>query len=344
MPLSERRARILQFIIDDYVESAQPVGSKALISRHDLGLSSATVRNEMAALEAEGLITHPHTSAGRVPSNEGYRYYVSTLMPDRDLTRDEQMMILHQFHQSTRQLEDWISLSASILAHSLHAVGLATQPRVRRTHLKHIQLVEVAEARALVVAVTDDAQIHQRSVEFERPVPQEALASLAAEFNASFGGSRLEQLPAADSDDAPKGEAGVVLEAVRDILKAEVTGGAEAPIIEGIRELLRQPEYEGSDRVLDTLEAIEEHRLQEAMPALEVNDAGDVAIVIGDDNQEGPYNNMSFVLSRYGGGSGPSGVVGILGPTRLPYGDAVSHIRYVRDLLSELLRQFYRES
>ncbi len=343
MPLSERRAQILQFIIDDYVESAQPVGSKALISRHELPLSSATVRNEMAALEAEGLITHPHTSAGRVPSVEGYRYYVSSLMSDRDLTRDEQMMILHQFHQSARHLQDWIALSASILAHSLHSIGLATEPRVSSTRLKHIQLVEVAETRALLIAVTDDAQVHQRTLQFDGPRSQEALTALAAEFNAAFGGSTLEQLPVGDGDDAPGGDLALAVEAVREILSRESGSLAEIPIIEGVRELLRQPEYDDSDRVLDTLEAIEERRLQDAMPSMQMSPAGDVAIVIGDDSGEGPYSNMSFVLSRYGAEDGLSGTIGILGPTRLPYGDAVSHIRYVRDLLSELLRQFYGE-
>src|SRR5450830_201883 len=114
MGLSDRRGRILALIVDDYVDSAQPVGSQSLVARHALGLSSATVRNEMAALEDEGLITHPHTSDGRIPSNRGYRYYVSSLMPEHDLTQQERLTILHQFHQSARQLEEWVGLAASV--------------------------------------------------------------------------------------------------------------------------------------------------------------------------------------------------------------------------------------
>lgn len=343
MALSERRAQILQFIIDDYVESAQPVGSKALLSRHHLNLSSATVRNEMAALEEEGMITHPHTSAGRIPSNLGYRYYVSSLMGERALTRDERMTILHQFHQSTRQLEDWVSLAASVLAHSLHSVGLATQPRVNTVQLKHLQLVEVSETRSLLVVVTNDAQVHQHTLKFEQSVTQDQLSAIAAQLNEQLGGRRPEQFPAPDELAPRDSIRNAIVAAVTDVLKNEQRSTMEVPVIEGIRGLLRQPEYENSDRVLDTLEAIEEHRLRQAIPSSAVGDPGDVAIVIGDENEEGPYKNMSFVLTRYGGGTGPSGVLGILGPTRLPYGDAVSHVRYVRDLLSELLRQFYGE-
>src|SRR5215212_6985860 len=123
MALSDRRARILAFIVDDYVDSATPVGSQSLVERHALGLSSATVRNEMAALEDEGLITHPHTSAGRIPSHRGYRYYVSSLMEERDLSRQEQIEILHQFHQSARQMEEWVGLAASVLANRLRTVA-----------------------------------------------------------------------------------------------------------------------------------------------------------------------------------------------------------------------------
>jgi len=343
MPLSERRARILRFIVDDYVESAQPVGSQSLVARHGLNLSSATVRNEMAALEDEGMITHPHTSAGRIPSNRGYRYYVSSLMAERDLPRDEQMTILHQFHQSARQLEDWVTLSASVLAHSLHTVGLATQPRVIDVRLRQLQLVEVGENRALLIVVTSDAQVHQHTLEFPLPVSQEQLTRLATRLNAEFSGHSAADLPVHGAAEPLSSIESIVVAAVVDLLLQEQRSAIETPVIEGVRELLRQPEFENSDRVLDTLDAVEERRLRDAIPSDAVGSGGDVAIVIGDENAEGPYKDMSFVLTRYGLPGGASGVLGILGPTRLPYSDAVSHVRYVRDLLTELLRQFYGE-
>ena len=340
MALSDRRAQILSFIVDDYVESAQPVGSQRLLERHHLGLSSATVRNEMAALEEEGMITHPHTSAGRIPSHRGYRYYVSSLMGAKELTQTEQMTILHQFHQSARQLEDWVSLAASVLANSLHSVALATQPRVREVRLKHLQLVELVENRALLVVVTSDASVHQVTLEFPVSASQEQLSRLAARLNVDFGGKMAAEMPAPSGTEPLSSVEAVVVAAVAELLLREQASVVETPVVEGVRDLLRQPEYEDSDRMLDTLAAVDGKRLRDAVPARAV-DGSDVSIIIGDENRAGPYQDMSFVLTRYGLPGGASGVLGVLGPTRMQYGDAVSHVRYVRDVLTELMRTYY---
>ena len=340
MTLSERRARILAFIVDDYVDSASPVGSQALVARHALGLSSATVRNEMAALEDEGMVTHPHTSAGRIPSHRGYRYYVSSLMPERDLSRTEQMTILHQFHQSARQMEEWVGLAASVLANSLHNVALVTQPRVREVRLKQLQLVELAENRALLVVVTNDAAVHQQTLEFPSPVNQETLTRLASRLNAEFGGKMAADMGQKSVAEPPGAVESVVVAAVAELLLHEQAMVSEAPVIEGVRDMLRQPEFVDSDRMLDTLEAVDERRLRGAIPSSSV-DTGDVAIVIGDENQAGPYQDMSFVLAHYGPPGGAGGVLGVLGPTRMAYGESVAHVRYVADVLTELMRKYY---
>lgn len=340
MVLSDRRSRILSFIVDDYVDSALPVGSQALVARHRLELSSATVRNEMAALEDEGLITHPHTSAGRVPSNRGYRYYVSSLMAEPELSRDEQIAILHQFHQAARDLEEWCGLAASVLANSLHNVALITQPRRREAALKHLQLVEIGERRALLVVVTQDAAVHQVTLEFEAGASQESLSRLSVRLNAEIGGKTAAEIAARGGAEPLAAVEGAVVEAVRELLERDQAAVLEVPVIEGVRDLLRQPEFESSDRILDTLEAVGERRLRQAIPTAAVSEA-DVAIVIGDENRAGPYQDMSFVIARYGPKGGSGGVVGILGPTRMAYGEAVARVRYVSDVLTELLKKFY---
>jgi len=342
MTLSERRARILAFIVDDYVGTAQPVGSQALVSRHQLGLSSATVRNEMAALENEGMITHPHTSAGRIPSNLGYRYYVGSLMPERELSQGEQFTILHQFQQSARELEDWVGLAASVLANSLHNVGLVTEPRVVEVRLKQLQLVELSETRSLLIVVTNDASVHQHIMDFPVPVAQEALGRLANRLNEELGGLTASEIRKAYPVEPLSGVEGLVVAETASLLARAQDAMRERPIIEGVRDMLRQPEYLDADRMLDTLEAVEERRLREAIPVREMA-PGTVAVVIGDENREGPYQDMSFVLARYGLQDGPTGVLGILGPTRMDYGEAVSHVRYVSDVLTELMRKFYGE-
>jgi heat-inducible transcriptional repressor len=341
MALSERRARILALIVDDFVDSAQPVGSQALVERHQLALSSATVRNEMALLEDEGMITHPHTSAGRIPSHQGYRYYVSSLMRERDLTQQEQFTILHQFHQSARDLEEWVGLAASVLANNLHNVALVTQPRLLEVRLKQLQLVELLENRALLVAVTSDSGVHQRTIDFPIAAHQEYLTRLAARLNAEFGGKTVAEFPKRPKDAEPVGavEAAVVA-TLTELMLREQAAKVEAPVIQGVREMLRQPEFGHSDRMLDTLEAVDERRLRGAIPSGSLEQDG-VAVVIGDENREGPYQDMSFVLARYGPERGAGGIVGILGPTRMQYGEAVANVRYVSDVLTELIREFY---
>ncbi|WP_322819716.1 heat-inducible transcriptional repressor HrcA [Tepidiforma sp.] len=340
MSLSERRARILALIVDDFVGSAQPVGSQALVERHRLPLSPATVRNEMAALEGEGMITHPHTSAGRIPSHRGYRYYVSSLMPERSLTPQEQFTILHQFHQASRDLEEWVGLAASILANNLHNMALVTQPRVAEVRLKQLQLVELTETRALLVVVTSDGGVHQRILDFPVAAPQEYLSRLAQRLNSELGGKTVAELPHAEHVEPLGAVESAVLAALADLLLREQAARVEEPIVEGVRDLLRQPEFEKADRLLDALEAVDERRLRDAIPAEAVQNAS-VAIVIGDENRQGPYQEMSFVLARYGPPGGAAGIVGLLGPTRMHYSEAVAHVRYVSDVLTELIREFY---
>ncbi|HXU23546.1 MAG TPA: heat-inducible transcriptional repressor HrcA [Tepidiformaceae bacterium] len=340
MPLSERRSRILAFIVDDYIDSALPVGSQSLVERHALSLSSATVRNEMAVLEEQGMITHPHTSAGRIPSHRGYRYYVSSLMPERVLSRQEELTILHQFHQASRQLEEWISLAASVLAHSTGNVSLVTQPRLLEVRLKHLQLVELLDNRALLVVVTNDSGVHQQTVEFGVTVHQEALTRLAARLNAEFGGKTVAEFASVERADPTNQVENAVVEAMTELLVREQEAAVESPVVEGVRAMLRQPEFGQSDRMLDMLEAVDERRLRRAIPTGAMAE-GDVAVVIGDENREGPYQDMSFVLARYGPLGGAGGVLGVLGPTRMAYGDTVANVRYVSDVLTELIRQFY---
>ncbi len=341
MVLSDRRARILALIVEDFVDSAQPIGSQALVGRHALSLSSATVRNEMAALEEEGMITHPHTSAGRIPSHRGYRYYVSSLMGERGLPEQDQLKILHQFHQSARELENWTSLAASVLAQSLGNVALVTQPRIAEVRLKQLQLVELTENRALLIAVTMDGVAHQQIVEFPAPAHQEHLSRLATRLNADLAGTTASDLPHRDLPEPPGPLERTVVAALTDILLREQERTLEAPIVEGVRDMLRQPEFGHSDRMLDTLEAVDERRLGEAIPSDAVA-AGGLAIVIGDENREGPYQDMSFVLARYGPQES-GGVLGVLGPTRMAYADAVAHVRYVSELLTELMRRLYTD-
>ena len=157
--LTDRRQRLLRFIIDEYVSTAQPVGSNALVEKYGLPVSAATIRNEMAALEDEGYIAQPHTSAGRVPTDLGYRYYVEALMREERVPDDLRQMIRHQFHQAARELEEWARLSAAILAGRLQNAAIVTTPRSPEPRLRWLELVSVHDYLALLVVVLEEARV-----------------------------------------------------------------------------------------------------------------------------------------------------------------------------------------
>ena len=349
MSPTKRAASILSLIVEDYVESAQPIGSKALVDRHDLGFSSATVRSEMVALENEGLITHPHTSAGRIPSSEGYRYYVGTLMGENQLSAQEKMTILHQFHQSAPDLHRLASLSASVLAHALQNVAIATTPHMDMVSLRQLQLVQLTDEQVLLVVVTGDASVRQKVLELPESVDQDYLTYLARKLNERCAGHSLATIikerayveNPVNYSLVTDLERNVVI-AVHELLSGETTATVTPPVVEGVREMLRQPEYGDSDEFLDALEAMEATRLQQVIPSVALED-GNVMIVIGDESQSDPYRSMSFVLSRYGSSDAASGLLGVIGPTRLDYADTVAHVRYVRDILTNLLSDSYTE-
>ena len=149
--LNPRRQAVLAIVVQEYIASAQPIGSKTVVEGYRLKLSSATIRNEMKVLEEQGYLTHPHTSAGRIPTEEGYRYFVEHLLPDLSLSVDDQRMIQHQFHQVGQETDQWAQLAAAVLAHSAQMAALATPIRAESCQFKHVELVEVRDGLVLLV-------------------------------------------------------------------------------------------------------------------------------------------------------------------------------------------------
>ena len=187
--LTERRADVLSMLVNAYIVTAAPVSSRALVDRNRLPLSSATVRNELAALEEEGYVTHPYTSSGRIPSDRGYRVYVESLMDEQPVAAGERRTVEHQFHQAAGGLDEWLSLAASVLAAWVGNAVVVSRPRSRVTRLRHVQLVELREDSALLVAVLDDGRVAQRMLKLERTASQDQLSEQARKFNAAAEGA-----------------------------------------------------------------------------------------------------------------------------------------------------------
>lgn len=341
MTLTERRAAILRLIISDYVHTAQPVGSEALVQRHALELSSATIRNEMARLEDEGYITHPHTSAGRVPSDRGYRYYVEMLMGDPELPPEEKLRILHQFHQATSEVAEWMQLAAAVLAQSVRNVAVVTAPRVSQVRLKHLELVALHDFTALLVLVTDDVKVRQHVITLTEPVAQSELTRLAARLNQQWSNLDAEQVRARLAELAPVDQP--VGRAVAEILGDAETAAFGEARVEGLRNVLEQPEFSRSTKALEILEALDEHNLPNALPLDSASDAA-VTVVIGGENRQDAMRECSVILAPYGSAPGAQGLLAVLGPTRMHYPRAIATVRYMGGVMSELLRRLYGET
>ena len=349
LELTERQRTVLCAVVEDYVLTAIPVGSKALLGRYTLGVSPATVRSAMAELEALGLLSHPHTSAGRVPSDFGYRLYVEALMHESELDRADRLMIRHQFSQVQLTTNEWLRLAASILAASTRSAALVTPARARRARYGHVQLVELADQSRLAVLVLADGNVVQRRLErhaLERTQPdasmgQADLDRTASRLNADLGGlsapqvrRRIARLPAL---------AAHVAEVVAQLLEEADAIVVEDVFTDGFVNVLEQPEFAEGAKLRGILEVLQRTDfLQQLMPLL--TRGGGVHVIIGRENQNDAMHEVSIVFAPYGAPDRALGLLGVLGPTRMRYPRAIPTVRYLADIMNELINSQYGET
>jgi heat-inducible transcriptional repressor len=336
--LTDRRERLLRFIVDEYVRTAQPVASAAIVERYGLPVSSATIRNEMAKLEEEGYIVQRHTSAGRIPSDRGYRYYVETLMRPQEPPATVQQTIRHQFHQAAGETDEWAHLAAAVLAARLSYVSVVTPPQAVRPRLRSLQLVSVHDFAALLVVVLQETQVLQQTIRLERPASQDELNEIAARLNTLYGGRTADEIRASQSEHLSLD--GDVLGVALDLIEsAEVDAFGEASL-EGLREMLREPEFAAGDSMLSLLDLLERSNLPKAIPLARVGEH-EIVAVIGSEHPQDAMRQCSVVISRYAGASGLRGTISVVGPTRMHYPRAVSLVRYMSALMEELLDAYF---
>ncbi len=336
--LTKRRAELLGLVVDEYIDTAAPVSSRALAARHGLGVSTATIRNELARLEDEGYIAQPHTSAGRVPLDRGYRLYVEELMAEEPVGLNEQRTIAHQFHQAEPRLDDWLSLAATLLAGSVTNVAVIARPQGQAARLRHVQLVELTVDSALVVAVLEDGRVLQRIVSLTQPLDQDALAAVARRLSARLAGA-----------DAAEGRA-VAEELLGDeqriaLATAELIDDSRQvgeTYIEGLRAALEQPEFSSVERMLEAVRHLQAYELLHTLPDPQQIGRGTTRVVIGHENGSAWLQDWSMIVSAFGDRDGPVGTIAVLGPTRMRYGYTIPRVRYVAALISSLLEHAHR--
>ncbi len=338
--LTPRQQILLKLIVREYVANASPVGSKTLAERYDLGVSTATIRNELADLEEMGYLTHPHTSAGRTPTDLGYRYFVENLMDETELPIDERRLIAHQFHQSRLNMEQWMRLAAAVLVRASRSAALVTAPQAILARLKYLQLISTQGRLVLLILVLQDGAIKQEMLTLAESLTQDTLTEASNRLNALCHDLTIEGLEARKSS-LPKFEA-EILGIVVDMLKQASTRLTNQVYHDGLAEVLRQPEFIKREEAETVLRALEERGfLEEILITTLSPEVGNVQVVIGGEGRWNELRDCSLVLARYGVSDYATGALGVLGPTRMPYGRTVSTMRYVADLMSNLISDMY---
>jgi heat-inducible transcriptional repressor len=332
----ERRLAVLRAIVEDYVSTQEPVGSKALVERHGLGVSPATVRNDMAALEEEGLITQPHTSAGRIPTDKGYRLFVDRLTTIKPMSAAERRAIA-TFLDSAVDLDDVVQRSVRLLAQLTHQVALVQYPTLSRSTVRHLELVSLTSTRALVVLILSSGRVEQRLVELPREVDDDGLTALRGRLAAAVTGRIIaDATTELGALTAPPDDHGLQETVVAVLLEA-MSGhrSSERVAVGGAANLARFGDsFEISVRPL--LEALEEHVVLLKLLG-EAQTGGLVTVRIG---HEGPYQEFastSVVSTGYGPGDEAVGNLGVVGPTRMDYPGTMAAVRAVARYVSRIL-------
>jgi heat-inducible transcriptional repressor len=342
--LDLRTQAILRAVIEEYVATASPVGSEALVQRYRLGVSSATVRNILAELESAGLLTHPHTSAGRVPTDLGYRYYVESIVESVPLPAVEQLMIRHQFGQVEFASEHWFRLAATTLATMTRAAGLATPAKPETAHIRRIDLVAISERMASLILVLREGAIKQVLVSLDEPIDQTTLSIAAAILNETLGGATADEGEAALVRLDPRlPHAGLLARigdrAVRSLREYDAAA-VEEVYSDGLLNMMDAPEFAHGDKLRRVFSALENRAYLGSLMGL-VAEAGTVKLFIGRENSPADMRDVSLVLAPYGRPERAVGVVGILGPTRMAYSQVIGTVRFVSGLMNELVDHLY---
>jgi heat-inducible transcriptional repressor len=342
-PLTQRQETILALIVHDYVETAKPTGSKTLVSKYNLGVSSATVRNEMALLTELGLLRQPHTSAGRVPTEKGYRYFVRKLLGDADLPATEKRQISHQFHQAKRGSDEWIRLAATILAQQSKAASVVTAPSPEWSIFKQMELIATQEHQVLLVLVLQGGDVRQQMLALAEVIHQEQLRETSALITRVCSGKNADQV--ARKARQFEGLAQEVTDLISEIMaRADAVWSGEI-YRDGISNMLALPEFVDSPQIQQVLRLLEERSYLEEILAKVLNPRiGDVQVVIGGEGAWEELKDFSIVLARYGAPGRATGALGVLGPTRMAYGRTISAVSYVAGLLSDLVVGTYSDS
>ncbi len=333
--LDDRKLEVLRAIVEDYVYSNEPVGSKALVERHHLGVSPATIRNDMATLEDEGYIVQPHTSAGRVPTDKGYRLFVDRLSGVKPFSAAERRAI-ETFLAGAYDLDDVVMRTVRLLAQLTRQVAVVQYPSLTRSTVRHIELVPLNDRRLLLVLITDTGRVEQRAVELPDAITEDAITGLRAVLNACLDGRRLTEVASVLAElpeRVPPSDRVNATSVFSVILESLVERHDEKIVVGGAANLTPADFSRGLHEVLEALE-------EQVVLMRLLGESGDHALVtvrIGAENQVEGLRSASVVAVGYGSGDQSLAKLGVLGPTRMDYPTAMGAVRAVARYVGQIL-------
>lgn len=339
--LSERQETLLGLIIRDYIDQGAPVGSKGLVDGYHLSISSATVRNEMAVLTDMGYLRQPHTSAGREPTEAGYRYFVQRLLGEVELPMAEKRLISHQFYQARQDMDQWMHLAASVLARHARGASLVTAPRPQQVRFKHLELIATHGHMVLLVLVLGSGDVRQQMLTLAETFSQEALTESANRINAVCVGGDSEGVVAQAASLSPFEQE--IARLVSEVMRKTESFSAGEVFRDGMTNVLVEPDFAASESARQALRVLEERPyLEEFMAKVLSSHIGGIEVVIGGEEWQ-ELKDCSMVVARYGVVGQASGAMGVLGPQRMAYGRVISTVRYVAGLMSDMMDELYSD-
>ena len=339
MDLSERKLRILQAIISDFVTSAEPVGSRTLSKKYNLGVSPATIRNEMADLEEQGFLTHPHTSAGRIPSEKAYRLYVNEMMKKRELSQEEKDSISQKLYENVTELDKTIEHAAHILSEITNLTSFALTPEVSHDTLKFIDLLPVDEDTVVLMIVSDSGKVSNTTLKLRSPYDEESLRLLSKNLTYNYRGKTISEALTLDIIEDFETDIEAMSALAKNVMPSFMrTLGDMLNVnlyMDGLTNIFSLPEYNDLDKARSFMEMV--GRREDITRTLINRDKG-VMITIGTENSDEIMDDCSLITATYHVDGKLVGKLGVIGPTRMKYGEVTSVIEYLTDNISNTFR------
>ena len=337
MALGERKEAILKIIVNKYIAGAMPMASKDIAYNYNLKVSPATVRNDVAYLEEQEYVIRPHPSAGTIPTDKAYRYYVETISRDAKLPPIEQDLLYELLREAKEEIEQWLKLAAVLLAQFVHNVAVITLPKAPRCRFKHLDLIALQDFVALLILVLYEARVRQKILSFSKRITQDDLTMLTGKLNSVYAGMSSSEILAKKTELSPEGKQ--VIACVVDTMATEDKLEYGKPFLEGLHLMLSQPEFAKNPRMVSLLELLEEGHWLGNIPRSEL-DKRELRIIIGKENPDETLQDLSLIIGEYGIPDKAKGIVAVVGPKRMDYARAISSVNCLSSLLTESVAEY----